>query len=206
MIFPWKISSENVGSFLTNLAESFLVAFRKKFCNKTFFQNKCFSSKSFPSIKLEVLATLLKLFAKSQKQIAQNPLIWGKFYFFKKFVFHQMFPWTIKMHFCHLCCNFFSENLKNLRLKAEELEKVPFFHRKCFSWRRCYGHVIAVLKNVPRNFESKVRIWFCSMSKNATKSFLFKKYLLIQNVSSDTEIQVWRNFRKMQLKVRRDQP
>ena len=126
--FPLKTSEV----FLTNLAESFLVAFPKKFCNKTFFQNKCFSSESSPSIKLEILATLLKLFAKSQKQIAQNPLIWGKFYFFKKFVFHQMFLWTIKMHFCHLCCNFFSENLKNLRLKAEELEKYPFFTENVF--------------------------------------------------------------------------
>ena len=92
------------------------------------------------------------------------------------------------MHFCQLCCKISTENLEKFRLETEEdCEKKPFFQRKCSSWRRWYGQLIAVLKIVPKHFESKVRTWFAQSLKTRRRMFLLERHILIENISLETK-------------------
>ena len=62
--FREKFPLETSEVFVQNLAENFSLAFRKKFCNY-FFSIQMFFPNRSPSTNCEVLATLLKLHAKS---------------------------------------------------------------------------------------------------------------------------------------------
>ena len=82
------------------------------------------------------------------------------------------------MRFCQLCCKIFTKILEKFRLKTEEdCEKKPFFQRKCSSWRRCYGQLIAVLQNRFQKLRVKNPNMVCSNFKNETKTlFAWKTY------------------------------
>ena len=80
------------------------------------------------------------------------------------------------MHFCQLYRKLFYENMKKFHLQTEDLAKTPFFQRKCFWWRRCYGHVDAVPEVMPKNFEWKVRTGFAQSPKLLRKFFVWRIY------------------------------
>ena len=92
------------------------------------------------------------------------------------------------MHFCQLCCKIFTKNLEKFRLKTEEdCEKKSVFQRKCSSWRRCYGQVIAVLQNRYQKIRVKSPNMVCSNFKTETNTFLLERHTLIQNISLETK-------------------
>ena len=116
-------------------------------------------------------------------------------------------PSDIKKNFWQFYRKIFNENMKKFGLLTEEdLEKTPLFQWKCLSWRRCYGQVIAVLKIVPKIFQSKVRIWFAQSLQTRRRLFCFKDMFLSKIFLWKQKIRFWRNFWKMPLRVRNDPP
>ena len=73
-----------------------------------------------------------------------------------------------------------------------------------FSWRRCYGQVIAVLQNRSQTLRVKSPNMVCSKFKNETKTFLPERHLLIQNISLETKTSILMKFWKLPLRVRND--
>ena len=153
----------------------FSLAVRKNFCIKTFFIRTNVFSKGFPSTKCEVLTILLKLPAKSQKQIAQNPWILGKFCFFKKFDFHDMSFGHRNCIFVNSAVKFLQENLEKNPHKTEEgLEKNSLFPNKMCFIKTLLWTLNCNSENRAQKFSVKSPNRFCSKSKNSTKNFCLK--------------------------------
>ena len=127
MFFLWKTSSENVGNCLKNPAETFQSQSEKNSVSKLLFKKNVFPQKvdlvynvKFWQLCWSLLSNLKSKPLKIRSQGVRS-------IFFKKFVFHQSFLGTYKMHLCQTCCKIFAENTEKIRLKTEEeCEKKPF--------------------------------------------------------------------------------
>ena len=72
----------------------------------------------------------------------------------------------------------FWQKLEKVTLKNRRRwrKKSFFFQRQCFPWRRCYGHELAVLKNVPKKFCTKSPYGICLNSENDFLEIVQKMY------------------------------
>ena len=114
---------------------------------------------------------------------------WVRSIIFKKFVFHQLFLGTDKMHLCQICCKIFAENTEKFRFKTEVCEK-NFFSKEMFFMKTLLWTSNCSSENRSQKLRVKSLYMVCSKFNNETKTFLIERHILIQNISLETKISI----------------